>query len=142
VSEATRLVVGALFFAAAGTALGLGALLLGKVLRPSRPGGVKGEIYECGEPTIGSAWVQFDLRFYVVALLFVLFAVEIAMLYPWAILYNHAIADATGRLIAVGLFWEMLFFFGLLILGYLYLLKFGYLDWVRSTLSKEQVERK
>lgn len=141
-SEATRLVVGALFFAAAGTALGLGALLLGKVLRPSRPGGVKGEIYECGEPTIGSAWVQFDLRFYVVALLFVLFAVEIAMLYPWAILYNHAIADATGRLIAVGLFWEMLFFFGLLILGYLYLLKFGYLDWVRSTLSKEQVERK
>jgi len=142
VNEATRLVVGALFFAAAGFALGFGALLLGKVLRPSRPGGVKGEIYECGEPTIGSAWVQFDLRFYVVALLFVLFAVEIAMLYPWAILYNQAIADAAGRLIAVGLFWEMLFFFGLLILGYLYLLKFGYLDWVRSTLSKEQVERK
>ena len=141
-NEATRLVVGALFFAAAGIALGLGALLFGKVLRPSRPGGVKGEIYECGEPTIGSAWVQFDLRFYVVALLFVLFAVEIAMLYPWAILYNQAIADAAGRLIAVGLFWEMLFFFGLLILGYLYLLKFGYLDWVRSTLSKEQVERK
>ena len=83
-NEATRLVVGALFFAAAGFALGFGALLLGKVLRPSRPGGVKGEIYECGEPTIGSAWVQFDLRFYVVALLFVLFAVEIAMLYPWA----------------------------------------------------------
>lgn len=133
-TEGTEFVVGGLLFIAAGVALGLGALLFGRLLRPHRPGGLKDEIYECGEPTIGSAWVQFDLRFYVVALLFVLFDVEIAMLYPWAVVYSQI--TETDPSIAPALLWEMLFFFGLLIIGYLYLLKFGYLDWVRSTQSK------
>lgn len=128
--EETRFVIGGLLFVAAGVALGLGALLFGKLLRPHRPGGLKSEIYECGEPTVGPAWVQFDLRFYVVALLFVLFDVEIAMLYPWAVVFSD--------LRAAAYFWEMLFFFGLLVIGYLYLLKFDYLDWVRSTLSERE----
>ena len=112
--------------------MGVGALLFGRLLRPDRPGGVKNEIYECGEPTEGSAWVQFDLRFYVVALVFVLFDVEIVMLYPWAVVY---------RLLGAPAFWEMAFFFGLLVIGYLYLLRFGYLDWVRSTAGEPPDKR-
>ncbi|HEX3316038.1 MAG TPA: NADH-quinone oxidoreductase subunit A [Gemmataceae bacterium] len=65
-------------------------LMIGKVVRPSRPGHEKGTIYECGEPTVGSAWIQFDLRYYVVALLFVVFDVEVAFFFPWAIVFGTA----------------------------------------------------
>ena len=61
-----------LLFLAVGTGFIFVHLLAGKLIRPNRPHKEKGTIYECGEPTIGSAWVQFDLRFYVVALLFVI----------------------------------------------------------------------
>jgi NADH-quinone oxidoreductase subunit A len=65
-------------------------LLMGKFIRPSRPDADKLTIYECGEPTIGSAWIQFDLRYYVVALLFVIFDVEVAFFFPWAIVFGKA----------------------------------------------------
>jgi NADH-quinone oxidoreductase subunit A len=65
-------------------------LLLGKFLRPSDPHEEKLEIYECGEPTIGSSFVQFDLRFYVVALVFIIFDVEVAFLFPWATVFGKA----------------------------------------------------
>jgi NADH-quinone oxidoreductase subunit A len=65
-------------------------LVAGKFIRPNRPGAEKGAIYECGEPTIGSAWIQFDLRFYVVALLFVIFDVEVAFFFPWAEVFGRA----------------------------------------------------
>ncbi|MFA5865948.1 MAG: NADH-quinone oxidoreductase subunit A [Phycisphaerae bacterium] len=132
-TESGRFLIGILLFAAAGVALGLGALLFGKLVRPRNPGGMKDEIYECGEPTVGPAWVQFDLRFYVVALLFVVFDVEIAMLYPWAVIYKSLVAQGIG----VAAFWEMMFFFGLIVLGFLYLWRFGYLDWVRATGDEE-----
>src|SRR5205807_512156 len=65
-------------------------LMLGKLVRPARPDAEKLTIYECGEPTIGSAWIQFDLRFYVVALLFVIFDVEVAFFFPWAVVFGKA----------------------------------------------------
>jgi NADH-quinone oxidoreductase subunit A len=65
-------------------------LVIGKMIRPSKPSAEKQTIYECGEPTIGSAWVQFDLRFYVVALLFVIFDVEVAFFFPWAIVFGQS----------------------------------------------------
>src|SRR5467141_1182262 len=65
-------------------------LMMGKMIRPARPDADKLTIYECGEPTIGSAWVQFDLRYYVVALLFVIFDVEVAFFFPWAIVFGKA----------------------------------------------------
>src|SRR5438105_14322578 len=65
-------------------------LMMGKVIRPSRPGNEKLTIYECGEPTVGSAWIQFDLRYYVVALLFVIFDVELAFFFPWAGVFGNA----------------------------------------------------
>src|SRR6476660_6418410 len=65
-------------------------LLVGMLLRPHDPHPEKLEIYECGEPTIGSSFVQFDLRFYVVALLFIIFDVEIAFFFPWAAVFGKS----------------------------------------------------
>jgi NADH:ubiquinone oxidoreductase subunit 3 (subunit A) len=68
------------------TALGLGFvgvnLLIGKLLRPANPQARKLSTYECGEPAMGSAWVNFNIRFYVVALIFIIFEVEIAFIFP------------------------------------------------------------
>src|ERR1700739_2809001 len=83
-----------LLFVAVGVGFIFVHLMAGKLIRPSRPGAEKGTIYECGEPTIGSAWVQFDLRFYVVALLFVIFDVEVAFFFPWAEVFGKANALA------------------------------------------------
>ncbi len=65
-------------------------LVMGKFLRPKAPNPEKLEIYECGEPTIGSSFVQFDIRFYVVALLFIIFDVEVAFFFPWANVFGKA----------------------------------------------------
>src|SRR5947209_12404004 len=73
-------------------------LMMGKLIRPAKPDPEKLTIYECGEPTIGSAWIQFDLRFYVVALLFVIFDVEVAFFFPWAVVFGKANALANPRL--------------------------------------------
>src|SRR6187402_993006 len=73
-------------------------LLVGKFLRPANPHAEKLEIYECGEPTIGSSFVQFDLRFYVVALLFIIFDVEVAFFFPWANVFGKATYLSDSRL--------------------------------------------
>src|SRR3954447_12542665 len=65
-------------------------LLVGWLVRPRLPNKEKLEVYECGEPTIGSSFVQFDLRFYVVALLFIIFDVEVAFFFPWAVVFGKA----------------------------------------------------
>ncbi len=65
-------------------------LLVGRFLRPDDPHAEKLEVYECGEPTIGSSFVQFDLRFYVVALLFIIFDVEVAFFFPWANVFGKS----------------------------------------------------
>jgi NADH-quinone oxidoreductase subunit A len=86
-----------LLFIAVGVGFILIHLLIGKAIRPARMDAEKATIYECGEPTIGSAWVQFDLRFYVVALLFVIFDVEVAFFFPWAIVFGQANAIAQAQ---------------------------------------------
>ncbi len=92
----TPLAAYVLLFLAVGAAFILVNLLAGKLIRPARPEAEKGTIYECGEPTIGSSWIQFDLRFYVVALLFVIFDVEVAFFFPWAEVFGKANAVATA----------------------------------------------
>ncbi len=79
-----------LLFVLAGIGMLLVPLLIGRFLRPSLPSEAKDAIYECGEPTIGSSYIQFDLRFYTVALLFIIFDVEIAFFFPWALVYGNA----------------------------------------------------
>jgi NADH-quinone oxidoreductase subunit A len=71
-------------------------LVLGWLVRPRLPNVEKLEVYECGEPTIGSSFVQFDLRFYVVALLFIIFDVEVAFFFPWAAVYGKVTELSAG----------------------------------------------
>ena len=66
-------------------------LLVGRLVRPKLPNKEKLEVYECGEPVIGSSFVQFDLRFYVVALLFIIFEVEVAFFFPWATVFGKSV---------------------------------------------------
>lgn len=75
----------------AGSLIALVPLVLGKLVRPTNHTPEKDAIYECGEPTIGTSYVQFDLRFYTVALLFIIFDVEVAFFFPWATMYGNAI---------------------------------------------------
>ena len=75
-------------------------LLLGRLIRPKLPTPEKDAIYECGEPTIGSSYIQFDLRFYVVALLFIIFDVEVAFFFPWVAVYGGANQLADSQLSA------------------------------------------
>jgi NADH:ubiquinone oxidoreductase subunit 3 (subunit A) len=82
------LVLSLLVFLAVGTIFLFIHLLMGSVIRPNRPEPEKLTVYECGEPTVGSAWIQFDLRYYVVALLFVVFDVEVAFFFPWAVVFG------------------------------------------------------
>ncbi len=111
-------------FLAAGCGFVLFNLMVGKLLRPSLPNAEKKAIYECGEPTIGESWVQFDLRFYIVALFYLVFDVEVALIYPWAVVYRHYPVEA----LVLGAP-----FLGLVIIGYAYEWYCGSLDWVRSS---------
>ncbi len=129
------LVQGMVVFLIAGLAMVLGALVTGWFLRPSLPHPEKQEPYECGEPTIGPSWVQFDLRFYVVALVFLVFDVEVALFYPWAVVFGAGSHD-----VKVAATYDMLFFFGVIVVGFVYLWRFGYLDWVRASASGRELE--
>jgi NADH-quinone oxidoreductase subunit A len=93
----TPLAAVVLLFLAVGIGFIFVHLVAGKFIRPNKPDAEKKTVYECGEPTIGSAWIQFDLRFYVVALLFVIFDVEVAFFFPWAEVFgkSQAVASAT-----------------------------------------------
>lgn len=123
-----ELVVGILLFTAAGFGIVFAGLLMGKFVRPQLPHPEKEAAYECGEPAIGDSWVQFDLRFYTVALIFIVFDVEIALLWPWATVYRQMGAPA---------FWAFFVFFILIAIPFLYEWKAGYLNWVRSYESQE-----
>jgi NADH-quinone oxidoreductase subunit A len=86
----TAVVAYLVLFASAGFFLVLVALFLGRILRPKDPVPEKLETYECGEPSVGTSFVQFDLRFYVVALVFIIFDVEVAFFFPWATVFGKA----------------------------------------------------
>ncbi|MFQ5590819.1 MAG: NADH-quinone oxidoreductase subunit A [Phycisphaerae bacterium] len=123
-----ELVLGIFLFLAAGFAIAFGGLMLGWLTRPRTPHPEKGATYECGEPTIGASWVQFDLRFYTVALVFIVFDVEIALLWPWAVVFRDMGAPA---------FWAFLVFFMLIAIPFMYEWKSGYLTWVRASTPQE-----
>ncbi len=86
----TSVVAYLVLFASAAFGVVLVALLLGRLVRPQSPSLEKLETYECGERTVGTSYVQFDLRFYVVALVFLIFDVEVAFFFPWATVFGKA----------------------------------------------------
>src|SRR6186713_264049 len=88
-------------FATVGFVFLFANLLVGYLVRPADPHAEKLEIYECGEPTIGSSFVQFDLRFYVVALLFIIFDVEVAFFFPWATVFGKSTHLGSSSFVAV-----------------------------------------
>jgi NADH:ubiquinone oxidoreductase subunit 3 (subunit A) len=98
-------------------------LLVWKVLRPSRFSEEKLTTYECGENPTGSAWVQFNIRFYVFALIFIIFDVEAVFLLPWAVVFREL-----GLLAFV----EGLVFIGILVVALAYVWRKGDLEWVRA----------
>ncbi len=106
---------------------------VGSLIRPKRPTTEGLEVYECGEEVVGETWIKFDIRYYTVALVYVVFAVEIAFLFPWAIVLEDAfngtgVAEGSG----VGLFAlvEGVLFITVLFLGLAYVWAKGDLDWV------------
>ncbi len=164
----TDLGIHLLLFIAVAITFPLAPLILGYFLRPDLPTPEKDAVYECGEPTIGSSYIQFDLRFYVVALLFIIFDVEVAFFFPWALIFGGAsqLADPTlsegvrmvlsdrlldvpagtmtaetaltpeaAQTLAMTGFFDILVFFGVLLVGFAYIWKRGDLDWVRAMVS-------
>jgi NADH-quinone oxidoreductase subunit A len=113
-------------FVAFGLAFVLVNLSVGALLRPNLPNTEKQAIYECGEPAIGSSWVQFDLRFYIVALFYLVFDVEVALIYPWAVVFR----EHTREAILLGFP-----FLGIVVIGYVYEWYAGSLEWVRSNVN-------
>jgi NADH:ubiquinone oxidoreductase subunit 3 (subunit A) len=98
-------------------------LVLWKVLRPSRFSEEKLTTYECGENPVGSAWIQFNIRFYVFALIFIIFDVEAVFLLPWAVVFRDL-----GMLAFV----EGLVFIAILVVALAYVWRKGDLEWVRA----------
>jgi NADH:ubiquinone oxidoreductase subunit 3 (subunit A) len=98
-------------------------LLLWKAIRPSRHSEEKLTTYECGENPTGSAWVQFNIRFYVFALIFIIFDVEAVFLLPWAVVFRQL-----GPLAFV----EGLVFIAILVVALAYVWRKGDLEWVRA----------
>lgn len=109
-----------LIFVIVATLVPVLALALGRLLRPFRPHQNKLSPYECGVEPTGDARERFSVRFYIIAILFVIFDVETIFLFPWAVIY--------GRLALFG-FIEMMIFLGILIVGYFYAWKKGALEW-------------
>ena len=113
-------VIVAIGFAA--SALGV-SVLLGKT---SKGNATKNTAYECGMIAEGGAQPRFSVKFYLVAMLFILFDIEIVFMYPWAVVYREYIANYGATI-----FWSMLSFVGLLTVGYVYAIKKGALEWNR-----------
>ncbi len=109
-----------LLFILVGIGVGIGPMLLGRLLGPSRPDAAKLSPYECGFEAFEDARMQFDVRYYLVAILFILFDLEIAFLFPWAV--------SLGTIGFVG-FLAMMVFLGILVVGFIYEWKKGALDW-------------
>ena len=109
-----------LLFLIVGTGLGVGLVSIGKILGPSKPDNQKNSPYECGFEAFEDARMKFDVRYYLVAILFILFDLEIAFLFPWAIVLQQ-----------IGWFGlvAMLVFLAILVVGFIYEWKKGALEW-------------
>lgn len=109
-----------LVFLAIGAGMGIALLLVGGILGPRNPSEEKNSAYECGFEAFDDSHMQFDVRFYLIAILFIIFDLEIAFLFPWAVALDHI--GLTG-LVAMGVFLLIL------VIGFIYEWKKGALEW-------------
>ncbi len=131
-----------LFILGAFAFIGL-VLFVARLLRPDRPNVEKNSTYESGEEPIGNANVQFNIRFYVVALVFVLFDVELVFLFPWATVFGQQrLIEETGGAWGWFALTEAALFVLILGLGLAYVWAKGYLDWVKPQPKVPTVETK
>lgn len=124
--------VAATFILVMAAFLGLN-LFVAKLLSPSVPSEAKSVPYDCGEAPVGVGYRQFNLRFYLVALVFVIFDVEIAFMYPVTAIFKDLTLEGWGALAFV----EIAIFVLILTVGFVYAWSVGGLDWVREQLKQE-----
>src|SRR5256885_1026013 len=126
-----------LFFVGVGIGVPFLMLFAGWLLRPKTPNARKNMIYECGEVPVEQAWFNFNPRFYIVALIFLIFDVEVAFTYPVATVFNRWVKRGMGGFA----FAELLVFVAILVLGLAYVWRHGDLEWIRQarqdTLDKQ-----
>lgn len=119
--------------------IGIGFLLVAQILsallRPKNHYPAKQRPYECGEEPEGSPWIQFNVRFYLVALFFIVFDVEVVFMLPWAVAFNEMLET-----IGVLAFWEMAIFVLVLAVGLAYVWRKGDLEWVKGLVERDEDE--
>src|SRR3989338_7358770 len=111
-------------------------LLVGKLLRPSNPDPKKFTTYECGEEPVGGSWVQFNLRFYVIAILFLIFDVEVVLMFPVAATFRQWATSQAGKGFLV--LAEVALFIGILLIGFAYAWVKGDFEWIKTIRSKKE----
>ncbi|MCP4572552.1 MAG: NADH-quinone oxidoreductase subunit A [bacterium] len=122
-----------LIFVLVGFAFAGIALLVARILRPSNPNPNKLTTYECGELPRGSSWIRFNVRFYLIALFFIVFDVETVFLLPWAVVFRQLYPlPGLGSLVL----WDMVIFLGILGLGLAYVWVKGDLNWVKKLMER------
>ena len=125
-----------LVFFALGVLFVGGMLTLGTLLRPDNPESLKLTTYECGEPPTGNAWVNFNIRFYLVALIFVIFDVEIAFIYPVATVYREWVAKGQAWFALA----EITLFLAILFVGLVVVWVKGDLEWLKKVAPVKEME--
>ncbi|CAG4882536.1 NADH-quinone oxidoreductase subunit A [Georgfuchsia toluolica] len=115
-----------LVFMVVGTVVGCLPIILGWFVAPHRPDAEKNSAYECGFEPFEDARQKFDVRYYLIAILFILFDLEIAFLFPWATIFKEIVNTPEVKFFG---FIEMLVFLAILLVGYIYAWAKGALDW-------------
>ncbi len=115
-----------LMFVLVGVAIGVLPVAMGFLLAPSRPDPEKLSPYECGFEAFEDARMKFDVRYYLIAILFILFDLEIAFLFPWATIFKDIVATDSIKLFG---FVEMMVYVAILVIGYVYAWAKGALEW-------------
>ena len=121
-----------LVFLLVGVAMVAGALLVNRLFRPQRPYPEKMSTYECGEQPVGGPWIRFNIRYYLIAIIFLIFDVEVLFLFPWAVVYKD---------LGLFAFVEMFIFLAILTVGLAYVWKKGHLEWVLAGRKQRAGER-
>jgi NADH-quinone oxidoreductase subunit A len=130
----------ALLYIVGGILFVVGGMLLSRMIRPNRPNPEKLTTYECGEDPVGNARIQINSRFYVAALIFLIFDVEIVFLFPWATVFADAGLIAEAHAWGWFALVEVAIFAGILLLGLAYVWAKGDLDWIKPKAKVPQTD--